>query len=89
MDTNFITSSDLLEIYNEFVEHSKPEYCISVCLDVKPNDTFGLDIYYSFRDSNKCHEIFFSHRIDKSCMYDVISFLSNLTYSFDFNFYLS
>lgn len=89
MDTNFITSSDLRDIYREFVEHAKPQHYISVRLETKPNNTFSLDIYYTVGDSFECHEIFYMNRIDKSCMYDVILLLSNLTYTFDFNFYLS
>lgn len=89
MGTNFITSSDLRSIYKKFVDVAKPRHYISVRLETSPNDTFSLDIYYTVGDSRECHEMFYMHRICKSCLYDVILTLSNLTYTFDFNFYLS
>lgn len=88
MKTNFITPSDLCNICNEFKAHANPHHYISVRFETNLNYTFNLDIYYTVGDSSECHEIFCMHRIDKSCMYDVIYTLSNLTYTFDFNFYL-
>lgn len=88
METNFVTPSDLRDIYNEFAEHAKPQHYISVLLETKPNDTFSLDIYYTIGYSCERRKMFYKHRIDKSCMYDVIYALSELIYTYDFNFNL-